>query len=138
MKKIIPLFMMITLIGMSSCSLFQKKIIPKVKEAAAKKLVEAIVKVGECKAIDEIKGDVYKLLKLEGDEGIVVMALGSESAPEGAQEEGVVSEICKAAARLALPALLAKGVPEKWDCALTDLNSKIGVLAEQACGKIPL
>lgn len=128
---------MLSLSSLVGCSFFKTKVIPKVKEAAATKLTAAIVKVGECKAESEVKADVYKLLKMESDEGLIAKAVGSESSPEGAQEEGVVSEICKAASRLALPALLSKGVPPKWECALTDLNSRIGELAENACGKVP-
>ena len=122
---------------MASCSFFQGKVIPAAKKSASEKITQAIVKTGECKAADVIKADVDKLLKIEADESMVVKALG-ESAPEGAQEEGLVSEICKSAAKLALPVLLQKGVPEKWECALTDLGSKVGLLAEQACGQIPL
>lgn len=138
MKKLFSSVLMIVMVmSLSSCAFFKDKVIPQAKEKAADGITQALVKVGECQAVDAVKADVYKLLKIESDESMVVKAL-SASAPEGAQQEGVVSEICKAAARLALPALLFKGVPAAWDCKLTNLSSKIGELADMACGKIPL
>jgi len=139
MKKFISiLYLSLMMSSLVGCGFFKTKVLPKAKEVAAKKLTAAIVKTGECKAEAEVKADVYKLLKLEGDEGLIVKAVGSESSPTGTQEEGVVSEICKAAAKLTLPALLSKGVPGDWDCSLTNLNEKVGDLAQMACGKIPL
>ena len=136
MKKFMLPLMLIVSMFFVSCSLIESKI-PEVKKSASEKITAAIVKTGECSAVSEIKADVDKLLKVESADGMVVKAMGS-SAPEGAQEEGLVSEICKAAAKLALPALMAKGVPEKWECSLSDLGGKVGLLAEEACGKIDL
>jgi hypothetical protein len=123
---------------MSSCAYFQGKVIPQAKQKAADSLTKAIVKTGECVAMDQVRLDVEKLFKIESNDSMVVKAMGSESSPEGAQEEGVVSEICKAAAKLAIPTLLSKGVPEKWDCRLTDMSSKVTELASKACGEIPI
>ena len=137
MKSFLVLFTLVLLVGMTSCAFFKDKALPELKQKAADTITKSIVKIGECNAVGVIQSDVEKLLKIESDDSMVVNALGS-SAPDGAQEEGMVSEICKAAASLALPTLLAKGVPSKWECALTDLNSKIGDLAVMACGKISL
>lgn len=136
MKRILSLVLLVTVSMMvTSCAYFQEKVIPQAKEKAAESITKAIVETGECTAVDMVKADVDALLKIESNESMVVEALNAK-APEGSQSEGVTSEICKAAAKLALPALLAKGVPEKWECAMTDLSAKIGELASQACGKI--
>ena len=138
MKKFFNSVLMIVMVmSLTSCAFFKEKVVPQSKQKAADGIVKAISNVGECSGTSAIQADVEKLLKIESDESMVVKALGS-SAPEGAQEEGVVSEICKAAANLALPALLNKGVPASWDCKLTNLKSKVGELAAMACGKIPL
>ena len=89
----------VLLMGLTSCAYFQGKVIPKAKQSAADAITKAIVKTGQCTAVDMVKADVEKLLKIESNESMVVKALGS-SAPEGSQQEGVVSEICKAAAKL--------------------------------------
>ena len=136
MKRILSLMLLVSIsIMVTSCAYFQDKVIPQAKEKAAESITKAIVETGECSAVDMVKADVDALLKIESNESMVVEALSSAS-PEGSQAEGVTSEICKAAAKLALPALLSKGVPEKWNCAMTDLSAKIGELASQACGKI--
>lgn len=138
MKRILSFVLLTVLaLGLASCSLLEDKVVPAAKKAASEKITNAIVVTGECQAVDVVRADVDKLLKIESDEGMIATALDA-SAPSGSQSEGVVSEICKSAAKLALPALLRKGVPEKWDCQLTDLSSKIGELAAKACGEIPL
>ena len=125
------------LVGLTSCAFLQEKVIPQTKQKAADAITKAIVKTGECKAVEMVQSDVEKLLKIESDDSMVVKALGS-TAPEGSQQESIISQICKSAASLALPTLLQKGVPEKWECQLIDLGGKIGELADQACGKIPI
>ena len=138
MKKLISVLALITLtLGVVGCDSLRERVIPAAKEKAAEKLTEAIVKTGECQAVGEVRADVNKLLKIESDESMVVKALGSE-APDGSQQEGVVSEICKAAAKLALPVLLDRGAPDDWQCQLTSLNEKVGELAKKACGEIPI
>lgn len=139
MKKFLSFAIVcVLMLGMTSCAVFENTI-PKAKQSAADAITKAIVKTGECAAVDMVKADVEKLLKIESDEGMVAKAIGSaQEAPEGSQQEGVVSAICKSAASLALPTLLQKGVPEKWECALTDLGGKIGQLADEACGKISI
>lgn len=136
MKKILS-FVLLVCVAMSlaSCSLFSEKVIPAAKKSASEKITMAIVKTGECKNVEQVQADVNELLKVESDEGMVAKAIGSE-APAGSQQEGIVSQICKSAASLALPTLLQKGVPDKWECTLTDLGGKIGDLADMACGKI--
>ena len=127
----------VSLIGLTSCAYFKEKVVPQAKQKAADSITKAIVKTGECVAVEMVQADVEKLLKIESDDSMIVKALGS-SAPEGSQQEGIISQICKSAANLALPTLLQKGVPAEWDCRLTDLNGKVGELADMACGKIPL
>lgn len=134
MRLVFCVLAMFSLLFVSSC---QEKLINKAKEQASKQITNSIVKAGECAGVAAVKADVDQLLKLENDESMVVKALGS-SAPEGAQEEGIASEICKAAANLVLPVLLHKGVPQKWECKMSDLGGKVTGLAVMACGKIPL
>lgn len=137
MKKLVLSFTILSALLFTSCSLFQDKLIPAAKKSASEKITSAIAKTGQCSAVEVIKADVDNLLKIESEDSMVVKAMTGD-APEGAQEQGVVSEICKAAAKLALPVLLQKGVPSKWECALTDLGSKVGQLADEACGKVSL
>ena len=142
MKNFLSIFLLVTLASsIVSCSLFQKKILPAAKQKVAKKLTEAIVKIGECANLAEVQADVHKLLKLEGDEGVVVKAMAADSVSSGEIKsllaaKSVVGEICRAAASLALPALLEKGVPDEWECKLSDLSSKAVELASLACGKL--
>lgn len=135
MKKLILPIMAMLMISISSCSLFEDKVLPQAKAKAAEKITEAIVETGECKAVEAVRADVNDLLKIESDESMVVKALGLQ-APEGSQQQNLVSEICKSAASLAVPVLLRKGVPEKWDCELNDLSSKVSELAMKACGNL--
>lgn len=124
----------ILLLSLSSCAFIKAKI-PELKQSVATKVTDAIVKTGQCTNIEAVRSDVNDLLKLESAQGMVANAIGSE-APAGSQQEGVISEICKAAARLALPVLLRKGVPTDWACQLTDLDAKMGELAIGVCTKI--
>ncbi len=125
----------------TSCGFWKTKVVPAAKKLTATKLTDAVVKVGECSNRLEVQSDVYKLLKLEGDEGVVVKAMASESLSNSGEEslslsKSFVGDICKSAAKLALPPLLAKGVPDRWDCKLEDLNSRLGELADKACARL--
>jgi hypothetical protein len=135
MKILIMLITAVMLMSVTSCSYFKSTVVPQAKKKAADAITKAIVETGECQATDAVQADVEALLKIESDNSLVVKAL-NESAPEGSQAEGVASEICKAAASLAIPALLDKGVPSKWECGLSDLSEKINQLAAQACDKV--
>lgn len=137
MKSIFLFGLLAICLSLASCS-FLKQSASDLKKSAGDKIASAIVKTGECAQAELVKADVYELLKIESEESLMVKALAGEKAPEGSEAQGVVSEICKAAAKLALPSLLKKGVPSKWECGLTDLTGKIELLASQACDEIPL
>jgi len=126
---------------LASCSMFEEKVIPAAKAKASEVVVAAIVKEGQCASSASIKADVDKLFKIESQESesLVVSAIvEAQEAPATQSFSGapIVSGICKSAVSLALPALLKKGVPEKWGCSLTDLSSKLEGIALGACSKI--
>ena len=142
MKNILIMSVLITLISsFAGCSYFKGKVIPAAKKSVAEKLTKAIVKVGECSNYAEVQNDVYNLLKLESDDGVVVKAMAFEAPAEGdaknlTASKSIIGDVCKAAANLAIPALLKKGVPEKWECKLNDLSERSKELADKACSKL--
>lgn len=137
MKTLLCIFALMTL---ASCSYFETKVIPKAKEAASKSISKAIVAEGECVHPEAVKASVDKLLKIESDESMVVVAIAQteEVAPvqELAPSSKLSVQLCKGAFGLAVPALLSKGVPVEWGCRLTNLSAKIDVLASKACEKL--
>ena len=58
MKKFLSCALVaVLMLGLSSCAFFQGKVIPKAKQSAADAITKAIVKVGQCAAVDMVKSD---------------------------------------------------------------------------------